>query len=558
MAENGNRGPNEPSLRRSQSGRKRREPPIIDATANEVSATGAGREAGAAAPRSEPAGPEPREGAAAGNEAVPVVQAEPVLFGAAVRDGSAGVETAPSSETGESPAGTASSFEPPPEVDPVQSSAAERADPDAGTVTPDAVSAAHGGTVAPPQSRPSRRSLLSILLGIVVLALLGSIAGLLYTGPQWSHSDELSASIATLQGRVAALEARPDAARADAEVAAVGQRTGALDSQLESLKKSVADLETRLDAVAADTNASAAKLSALGQAASASAQPTDVATLSDKVDDLARRLAASQNQPQPAAPAQPPVDVGPIEGRIAGLDQRLADLDRRSEELGGAVAALPKLDLAPLQASVAAVEHRLAPLEAALATPKAADRVTEARAQGSAEETRAAPLAVVAQALSQALAEGRPFTSELEALRTLGVEDATLARLTPLATRGAPTVETLRARWTGLEGNIVAASRPKGSDTILDRFADRARSLVQVRRVDAAAGEDPGSVVRRIDAALDRDELAGALAEWAKLPVAGRQASQYWADAVRGRLDAETTARGLVSRAIMTLAKAKG
>ena len=563
MAENGNRGPNE-SFRRNQSSRKRREPPIIDATATELSE--ADKEAGATAqPDVEPG----REGEAARmDETGPGDHAEPVLFGAGMRNGPAGVDepvaSAPAVE--EAPESRETSPAPPSEVDPAVSSAADFADSDPAAANREAESHAMGEAAGAPPPRPSRRSPMSILLGILVLALLGSIAGLLYTEPQRTRSGELSASLAAVQGKVAALEARPDPAKTNAEVATLGRRTDALDSQLTSLKSAIADLNSRLGAIAAETDASKARLAASGQTASEPQQaatarpapPADLTALSSRVDELAQRIDAVRSEPPAAAPPPPPTDLAPMEGRIADLDRRMGDLGRRIDLVAGTVASVPKFDPGPLQASIAALEHRLAPLEASLTAPKAGDRVTEARAVGSADATRAAPLAVVAQALDKALSEGRPFASELDALRGLGVEETTLAHLTPMAAKGAPTLEALKTRWAALDKDVLAASRPKGSDNVLDRWAAEARSLVQVRRVDAASGEDPGSTVSRIGAALDRGDLAGALADWAKLPEAGRRASQDWAAEAQARLDAETTAQALLTRAITMLANAKG
>ena len=143
-------------------------------------------------------------------------------------------------------------------------------------------------------------------------------------------------------------------------------------------------------------------------------------------------------------------------------------------------------------------------------------------------------------------------------LRALGVEDASLAPLTAFAAKGTSTVDSLKEQWAALEKDVVAASRPSPTGGVLDRLAAGARGLVEVRRVGAAPGEDPGSVAGRVGAALDRGDVAGALEEWAKLPEAGQHASQDWADAAHRLLDAQASVQTLLGRAIATLGKAKG
>ena len=589
MAENEDRGPGDsPAMRLNQKGRKRREPPIIDASATDISdqtspetdATEPDRPASESVPagREDAAEAAMERTAAAAGEVSP--NAEPVLFRQAPESVSPAAEGAadPAKAASEGPdiEGTgAAPSESTSQVESEQPSAAEFLAQNIGSPADDPAAAP-----VPPQSRASLWSPMSAILGIVVLALLGGIAALLYTEPRRSHADAFAASIEALSGRVATLEARPDPAKAASQIGAVDRRAGTLEAQVASLKAVLADLSKKIDDAAGKADANAAKLATLAEtpaqpaAAGTSENPAppaaapaptgtpaeaqgpapasaaDLSALSGKVDDLSARIAALPTPPPPAA-APPPVDLGP-------LDARLADLDHRFDALTMTVAALPRVDLAPLQASVASLASRVAPLEAALSAPKAGDRVTEARAEGDAAQAKAAPLAVVAQTLIEAIHAGRPYTQEIDALRGLGIEDAALPPLTANAAKGSPTNEVLKSGWADLENKVLSASLPQAGTSVLDRLTAGAKSLVQVRRVGAAAGDDATSIVSRIDAALDRGDVPAALAEWSKLPEAGRSASQDWADAARSRLDAEAAAQGLLSRAIATLAKAKG
>ena len=329
-----------------------------------------------------------------------------------------------------------------------------------------------------------------------------------------------------------------------------------------------------------DQTAPAAPVTAAAPSSTGVDNSAELAALTGKIEDLSTRMAALPTEPPPAVDlsplrdriaelakqleaeqatiaALPKVDEAALDGRLTGIDRKIDDTGHHIDEVAAVVAALPRLDLAPLQASITDVDNRLAPVEAALAAPKAGDRVTEARAVGSAEESRAAPLAVVAGSIARALDEGRPFGPELDALHGLGIDDAALASLPSLAEPGAPTPGSLRDRWSAIQPKVLTAAGPKTGDSMLDRFAAGARTLVQVRQVGASTDDDPSAASARIGAALDRGDIAEALAEWTKLPEASRTASQSWADAARSRLDADGAVAALMTRAIASLAPVK-
>ncbi len=643
MANNGNREPTD-SFRRA-GGKKRREPPIIDASATEISAA-------------------PAEPVVVPEEPVASEAAEPVLFGSAMRDAAnrsrgtvgdaAPSDRATSGETAVEPpvAPTASGPNIETEVLPTAPPESLSSDRDPIlTSRPDALPLS--GLAAPARSSSG---VLPGLLGLVILALLGTIAWLLYTSPQRSGRDELAGTVADLQTKVAALEARPDPAQVSGTVSDLVKRGEAADADRTGTAQALAGLTKRVDGI--DQQLQAAKADADAKPAEAVAPPAPVeepkpaepafatlaavATLAGKVDAIDGRLAGLASDQGTTAktladlPKPAPVDLGPIESRIAseeatlngldgkmngsdarlngfdakinsidgkvnGFDARMNGLDARTNgieakandvaaqqgklettvadlpkvdlqplqaaagslddrvgKLQATVADLPKVDLQPLQASNSALDARISKLETTLSAAKDGARVTEARAVGSADESKAAPLAVVGQALQRAIADGRPYTSDIAALKTLGGEEEAVARLEPLADTGAPSVEALKDQWDGVTADVLSAIKPGQSTNPLDRFAASARALVQVKRVGVSTGSDPVALASQIDGALDRGDVAGALAVWNKLPEAGQQASQAWADTAKRRLDAEVAARDLVVRAIATLGHAKG
>ncbi len=615
MADNENEGSSR-SFRQNPNNKKRREPPIIDGKVTDVSVTAPFQESDpelSTKPESEIVDHVP--------VAQPTEAEEPVLFGQASRGAalpSAEPDRAQSPATDEGKAlgtvdpvpaedmaaagsdrETGSSSEPASTAETEKSS--EALDPSVfGSPVFDDKPPPAGAEPMPPfMLPPPQRSPAALLLGGLAVILLLVIAGLLFSGSPRGATDDLKAALDGANARITALEARVDPASLTAKVSDLDQRTTAFDTAIASLKKTSDDLSKRLGDVAAEAQANSAVIAAqapptpappapadgtVSGAPAAKATPAtpvasaaDLAAFASRLDDLAHKVdavpteaatnidlaplqkaVATLSQRLDAMASATAVDLGPLQSQLAELGKRVETLGHGLSDLNAAVAALPKVDLAPLQAGLAATEQRIALLESALAAPKADDQATEARAVGSADVSRAAPLAVVAQTAARLIDEGRPMAAEVDALRSLGVDDAALAPLSAVAEKGAPTPAALKAQWADAEPAVDAVIRPNLGDSLLDKFAAGARQIVTVRRVGAQTGDDPASLVARIPAALDDGDAAAALAAWAKLPEAARAASQGWADAARSRIDAETAARGLAARAIETLAKAKG
>ncbi len=647
MAEDGNRGPNEV---RARGGKRRREPPIIDASATEVPAA-AGHSVGDDAPGPASYEPEP----SAGTAAQASTAGEPVLFGSAFRD--AAPRDAAVSRTLRDPVETGAT-----EPSPSDRPAEDRAGIDPAVTTREvpsvegtvgggemseaAMPETHDGSAPPsagedlvadkpaaaalPAAR-SRAGLLPSLLGAACLMLLGAIAWLLYSEPHRSGRNQTMASLTDLHAKVAALEARPEPAQAEGklqgDLAALDKRVAAADANRSGLADTVAGLTSRLDAVArqaeaakADADTASAAVSGSGRAAADAASPAlpafatlgALAALAAKVDGLDGHLAALSDAqtgtaktladlPKPVAPDFGPVDariaaldaqvtsidnklngsdarlngfdakVNGVDGKINGFDARVNGLDARLNGLeakvdGGAAQAaklqsaltnLPKVDLGPLQAATATLDGRVAGVEARLAAPKNGARLTEARAIGSADETKATPLALVGQAIQGAIADGRPYGGELDALKALGAEPESIAKLSPMAAKGAPTAATLKHDWDAVQGDVLAAVKPPETGTALDRFTASARALVRVKRVGAVQGDDPAAIVSQIDAALDAGDVTAALAAWDRLPDVAKDPSRDWASSARSEVDAAGAAQSLVGRAIATLGRVK-
>ena len=375
---------------------------------------------------------------------------------------------------------------------------------DAGTGAPAAPN--HDGRAA---SGPSRTA--TGRAGALAAASLGGVAGAIVAAAiVWSLSAGLDSGAA---GRLAAVE--KDARQlADTDAA---------------LDKRILSLETSLPRLIAASQAAASQQSEVGAARQ---DASKALALAKEASEAAARIQAPSAQAAP--PANAPSDLGGIEGRLDKLEGALAGLDKSASN-------------AP------ALEDRVAKLEAALAAPK-----SEARAAPESLAVKSgdwAALAIVAEAVLGRLKAGAPYALEQSALAALGAEPAKLAALAPFAEKGAPTDASLAADFAEIAPVALKAASPKAEGGVMDRLASNMSKLVRITPVGEIAGDDPAALASQISAALGRGQIGAAVALWARLPEAARQASQKWAAAAQGRLGAEGAATGLLSDAIAELAK---
>jgi hypothetical protein len=156
----------------------------------------------------------------------------------------------------------------------------------------------------------------------------------------------------------------------------------------------------------------------------------------------------------------------------------------------------------------------------------------------------AARLALSAAALRDAVASGAPFAAELAQAKSLGIDDKTLAPLTPFATAGVPTpavlAQELRALLPAML-KISGAQAPEGG--FLERLQANAGRLVRIRPVDAPPGDDPSAVLARLEIDAAKADIAAALADLGKLADATRAPAQAWIAKAQARQAALAAAR---------------
>jgi hypothetical protein len=140
-------------------------------------------------------------------------------------------------------------------------------------------------------------------------------------------------------------------------------------------------------------------------------------------------------------------------------------------------------------------------------------------------------------------------------VKALGADPKSLAALEPFAASGVPSVATLAREFSELAPALQQAAGVTPRDGILEKLQAGAERLVRIRPVDAVAGSDPSAIVARVEAKAAHGDLAGALAELAKLPPAARAPAEAWSKKAEARIAAIDASRRLAADALAGLAK---
>ncbi|HLT02417.1 MAG TPA: mitofilin family membrane protein [Geminicoccaceae bacterium] len=416
--------------------------------------------------------------------------------------------------------------------------------PSGGTMPPraGAPQAAQRGAAAPPAS--ARGWLHGIGGGIVGGAL---VALLFYLVPQEAPGvAELRSELDQLRQSVSQLEQPPSAdllARLDALEGAVPRDQAA---RLQALEEQVAAIDT----------------------GAAGAAEQRVASLEREVADLASSVAGLQDA-APSAGAAGDQAVADLRARIDALEQRLDQADAAGRQIEQLTARLDGLEqqidagragTAGLGDQMTALSGRLGALSARVdALGETVEQVRQEIAATEDRRTQAAALALALTELDAAIEQGAPFEEQLDNLRGLDAADPALAEaleaLAPAATSGVPTLPALRNAFAESANRIVNATRVPEGEGLLQQAAANLKSLVTVRPVGAdVEGDDAAARVARAEAALDRGDLAAAVAEVEALEGGAARAAEPWLADARRRLAAEQALAGLQERTSALLA----
>ena len=272
---------------------------------------------------------------------------------------------------------------------------------------------------------------------------------------------------------------------------------------------------TGLDALTAEVAALRRDLTALADLTGANAT---------RLDGFSRDVAALQEAiTTAAATTGDPDAANRIMEAILAVEQRVGTLEN----------AGPPAQLLTLQRRV----DQLAQQIAALGTNLQA----VAAETGERDRTEGAARSLAMSTLRAAAGRGDPFSAELAVLAGLGVDQAAIDALDPLAEADVPTTAELATAFGPVGDAMLAAleTGPAADAGFWERLLGNAAGVVTVRPTGPIEGDTPVAILSRIAAALAAGDLPTALAERLTLPDAAQAVSADWAAQAEQRLALE-------------------
>ncbi|WEX88930.1 hypothetical protein PZN02_001458 [Sinorhizobium garamanticum] len=253
---------------------------------------------------------------------------------------------------------------------------------------------------------------------------------------------------------------------------------------------------------------------------------------------------------QIASQSAPTADIGPLENRLAALEQA-------AKQPGADGASAPQITA--LEAEVANLTKEVAGLKASLADAEQSAAAAKAELAGridQAEQRLNEPVndiqmakAVAVTALKTAIDRGGPFLAELDALRSIAPDDATVKDLAQDAATGVATRTDLRSAFPQTaDAMLDALNQPDPNEGIFARLVSSAMSGIRIRPVGSVEGDTPEAVIARIEDKLNNGDLKGASLEWGNLPEPAKSAGADFKAKLDQRLRVETTIDAAVAQ----------
>ncbi|WFP77213.1 phage tail protein [Mesorhizobium sp. WSM4906] len=360
----------------------------------------------------------------------------------------------------------------------------------AAAAAPRPSAASSNDRVAAPSGRAGVRTIAAgVIGGVIALAGAGLLQAVGLLGSPASSGpslDGVNGEIASLKGEIAALKQAGD--------------TGA--------SAKVDGLSSALDQVKSD-------IAALKSSAGQSGDGTTIKALNDKVGQIETAVADLQK-----ASGAAPVDLGPLNEKLAGLDALVKSAGDAAKAEDGRIAALEQ-----------SVQQLSGKVEAQASQPKIA-------------------LAIAASALKAALDRGAPFATELDTFAAIAPDAPEIAVLRSYAEKGVPTRATIASEVEAAANAMVEAATPVDQNAgFFQSLVSSAESLVKVRPVGTVEGKGAPETVARLEVAVNQGDYAKALGEYDTLPDAAKSAGADFAGKLKARLEVEKQIDALIAGA---------
>ena len=156
---------------------------------------------------------------------------------------------------------------------------------------------------------------------------------------------------------------------------------------------------------------------------------------------------------------------------------------------------------------------------------------------GDATARELAARALSVSALKSAVDSGRPYVTELAAVKAGLWEDTDVAALEAHANSGVAPVSVLIAEFPAVAREIHGTfAKADPSDNVVDSLLSSALSIVSVRGPGDADGTGPDAVLRRMENAVAKGNLSDAIAAYPDLPEAAKAAGAAWIERAKARV----------------------
>ncbi len=297
------------------------------------------------------------------------------------------------------------------------------------------------------------------------------------------------------------------------------------------------------------------------------AAPGALGAKAASTDEISSRLDKIQQALQaPHADQALAARVAAAEAQTKSLGDSLAALNRRLDEVAAASqSALAQAKTAATAADAAknatrtgveqsdidVLNNRITALESTMKSLS-----TDAAQRTASADDRAARLTVAAEALRAAVERGAPYQAELATVATLGADQTATALLEPFAADGLPNAAALAQEFVLLTPSLLQASgaAPRES-SFLGNLEAHAQKLVRITPIEAPAGDDPASVIARINIDAARGDIAAALAGIARLPESARTRAASWVKKAEAREAAIAASRRIAADALAAIGR---
>ena len=284
-------------------------------------------------------------------------------------------------------------------------------------------------------------------------------------------------------------------------------------------------------------------------------------------DEISSRLDKIQQALQaPRADQALAARVAAAEAQTKSLGDSLAALNRRLDEVAAASqSALAQAKTAAAaatdamknaartgveQSDIDALNNRIAALEStmkSLSTERAAD-AERRRSRGAVDGRRRG---AACRGRARCAIPGRACGGA-----TLGADQTATAPLEPFAADGLPNAAALAHEFALLTPSLLQASgaAPRES-SFLGNLEAHAQKLVRITPIEAPAGDDPSSVIARINIDAARGDIAAALAGIARLPESARALAASWVKKAEAREAAIAASRRIAADALAAIGR---